>query len=253
MTLVKLHCKTKSAIKLLRLLFAVVIPFTLIQISAGQSTPENEPARGSLACRAQKARSEGKSELTLPVIYEYPEAPASLDLAIMDSTVLVAKLIESNAVPDQYDITTWRKYKIIERLSTQSIELPPERNEDWQREFALAPKSMLPLAADEFLSTEDGGTANVDGVKITVTGMGTQELPIGGKYLMFVLFDSARRLGEGCYGPNSDFTVDDSDVLHARLPKLDPDQNFLLHEIRQGANGKLSGLRSLAATVTKSH
>jgi hypothetical protein len=242
-----------SHYKFLPLAFWLLFSFVSLEVWAGQSTPEHEPARGSLAWRARQARSEGKSEITLPVIYEYPEDPASLDLAIMDSTVLVAKLIESKAVPDEYDILTWRKYKIVERLSKQSQELPPERDQDWQRDFALAPKSMLPLASDEFLAAEGGGTAMIDGVKITVTGIGTQELPQGGKYLMFVLFGSGRQFAQGCYGETSDFTIDDSDTVHARLPKLDSDKNFLLHEIRQRANGNLAGLRAMAATVTNSH
>jgi hypothetical protein len=239
--------------KCLRLALAISLSFASFNMWAGQSTPENEPARGSLAWRALKARSEGKSELKLPVIYEYPPGPASLDIAFMDSTVLVAKLLESKTVPKKNDITTWRKYKIIERLSTQSQELPPERDEDWQREFADAPKSMLPLREDEFLVAEGGGTATIDGVKITVTGTGTQELRVGGKYLMFVLFGSSRQLAEGCYGLMSDFRIDESDTVHARRSELDADQNALLREIRQRANGTLSGLRSLAASVTKSH
>lgn len=240
--------------KFLRSAPAVLISFTLIQAAAAQSAPETGPVRGSLRWRAQKARSEGKSEINLPApIIEYPGAPASLDIALMDNTVLIAKLLESKTVASGDDILTWRKYKILERLSTQSQELPPDREEDWQRSLALAPKSMLPLAGYEFLIDDYEGTATIDGVKVTLGGDGAQKLPVGSRYLLFLIFDSGRKLGGEAYGAGSLFTIDDSGTVHSRFPKYDSDDNFLLHEMRQRANGNLAGLRYLAANVTKSH
>lgn len=240
--------------KILRLATALVLPLILVHISTGQSTPGTEAVRGSLAWWAQKARNEGKSEIKLPArTPEYPDEQDPLQVALMDSTVLVASLLESKAVPYEFRILTWRKYKIVERLTTQARELPAERNDDWQREFALAPKSMLPLGPDEFLMPDDGGTATIEGVKITLGGDGTQELPIGSRQLAFLTFDSARQLGDGHYGPNSFYMIDDSDIIHSRFPKYDSDGNSLLREIRQVTNGKLSGLRAIAASVTNSH
>jgi hypothetical protein len=240
--------------KSLRLALAISLSFASFNMWAGQSTPENEPARGSLAWRAQKARSEGRSEIRLPggtPLYADEQEP--LQVALMDSAVLVASLLESKAVPYEFRILTWRKYKIVERLTRQTRELPPQRNEDWQLEFALAPKSMLPLGPDEFLTPDEGGTAIVDGVKITVGGEGTQELPIGSRHLLFLNFDSTRRLGDGCYGPNSFYTVDESDTIHSRFPKYDSGGNSLLQEIRQVTDGKLFRLRALAASVSNPH
>ena len=153
---------------------------------------------------------------------EYPPAPASLDLALMDSTLLVATLLETKTVLYEFEIRTWGKYRILERLSTQSQKLPPERDQDWQHEFADAPKSMLPLAADEFLMDDNGGTAIVDGVRITTMGNGSRELSVGSKYLIFALFGSARRLAGARYGPASYFTIDNSDNGIRGLPSLIP-------------------------------
>lgn len=238
--------------KLIYLAFAVVLPFISTQVGAGQDTQGNEPARGSLRWWAQKARSEGKSEITLPAdIPLYPDAQDPLQVALMDSTVVLAKLLDSKAAGYEFRILTWRKYRIIERITSQAHELPAERNEDWQREFALAPRSMLPLSPGEFLMPDEGGTATIDGVKITVGGDGAQELATGSRHLLFLIFDSARQLGDGCYGPNSFYVIDDADTIHSRFPKYDSNGNALLQEIRQVTNGKLSDLRSLAASVTK--
>jgi hypothetical protein len=238
--------------KFLRLAFALAFSFASFNIWAGQSTPGNEPPRGSLAWHAQKARSEGKSEITLPVIYEYPE-PEPLDGALAHNALVLATLLETQTVAYESNIVTWRKLKVIEWLSTQSQELSPELDQRWRAALSLAPKSMLPLAADEFLMDDEGGTATVEGVKITMTGRGTQELAVGSRHLMFLLFDSTRQTAGASFGPDGLFTIDDSDTVHARLPKVDSDQNSLLHEIRQRADGKLAGLRALSATVTNSH
>lgn len=100
--------------KSLRLASTVVLlPYILIQVSAGQSTPGTEPARGSLRWWAQKARSEGKSEIRLPAgIPEYPDEQDPLQIALMDNTVLVTRLLESKAVPYEFHILTWRKYRL---------------------------------------------------------------------------------------------------------------------------------------------
>ncbi len=240
--------------KVSRLGLTIAVPLLLVEGLAAQSAPGSEPARGSLAWHATKARNEGKSAVTLgPTIFEYPESEPSLDEALVRSTVLVASLLESKTSTTEFQILTWRKYRIVERLAMQSRELPPQLDQNWQAELALAPKSMLPLASDEFLTDDYGGTAKIDGVTITMTRDGTQDLPVGGRHLVFVLFDSSRQLGGPCYGPGSLFTVDESDTLHARFSSFDSDQNPMLHEIRQRANGKLAGLRALAASVAKSH
>ena len=231
----------------------VVLSLVLIGPCAAQNASGTEPVRGLLAWQAQKAHTEGKSAVTLgPTILEYP-GPEPLETALVHSSVIIATLLESKTTHDQREIQTWRKYRIIEWLSRQSRELPPERDQNWLATLNTAPKSMLPLAGDEFLMEDYGGTVTVDGVTITITGDGTQELPVGGRYLMFVIFGSAREIAGANYGPASLFTIDDSDTLHARFPKLDSNRNSLLHEIRQRANGTLSGLRSLAATVANSN
>lgn len=237
--------------KFLQLVLAASCLVALAETCASQDN-QTAPARGSLAWRAQKAHKEGKSEITLPMIVEYGEPPASLEMALMDNTVVVAKLLDSKTVAYETHISTWRKYKTVSRLSTQAQELTPEASQSWDTGLGRAPKSLLPLLADEFLMEDFGGTAIIDGVKVTVQGDGTQSLLPGSIYLMFLVFDPGRQHAGSNYGPGGLFRIDGSGRIHSRRPALDSEDNFLLREIRQRANDQLSDLESLASVI-RSH
>ena len=56
---------------------------------------------------------------------------------------------------------------------------------------------MLPLGPDEFLMSDEGGTATIDGVKIALGGDGTQELPIGSRQVTNGQLSDFRALAAG--------------------------------------------------------
>ena len=233
---------------LTKLLMAVAIT----AVGLAQDVPTNDaPAVGSLAWHARKARSEGKSSVTLgPTIELYAEGE-SLDEAIQHDTVVIATLLQSETVHDERTICTWRKYRTDELLAKQSLVFPQDRDKDLQKLVATAPKTMLPLHPGEFLMYEVGGVATINGVKITKPGTGTEILAPGSRYLMFLILGASGTLAGGAYGPSSLFSVDAADMLQTRMPTLVSDRNVLLREIRSRTGGSISAFRSLVACRSK--
>jgi hypothetical protein len=73
--------------------------------------------------------------------------------------VVLAEPIAIAISHDDDEVYTWRKYRLLEKLSAQPIvpeELLPE----------AIPSSLLPLQPDEFVMAIVGGTVIIDGVKI---------------------------------------------------------------------------------------
>ena len=209
------------------------------RVTFAQSSPPPKDDRGTLAWKAREATKAGKKSITIgaPMITVAEIEP--LNDALVHTTAVVAELVATATTHDDYRIVTWRKYKILEKLSTQQSSVSSEPLSD------DVPQSLLPLKVNEFVMPQYGGTVTIDGVTIT-TREPEGELPAG-RHLMFVLFRSSGSLAVANYGPRGIFWIDNTDSIHARV---ESDNNWL-HSDLQRMNGSLPPLRALSAEIMK--
>jgi hypothetical protein len=188
---------------------------------------------GSIARRAKAARQ-------LDAIVSPPTMmlanPESLRDSLLHTTLVLAVPIASATAHDHALIYTWHKYRILETLSFQA----PLATEDFSDTI---PTSLLPIASDEFVMAEVGGTATVAGIRIVMQDSNVPALPAKTRHLMFVLFDSSHKVAVLNYGPNGSFYVDDSDAIHSRLAAP---RGRLQSELFLRTAGKLRVLREIS-------
>ena len=199
---------------------------------------QNDPSsveRGSLRRRAHEAKKLGKTSINVgfPIV-EYGE-PEPLDTALEHTTLVLAKPLMSEAGHDDYTIYTWRKYRLLEKISFQRgvYDRPLPRD---------VPVSMLPIGPDEFVMGEIGGSVVIDGVTVSMQDPESRLLPENDRHLLFVLVVSEGAMAMLNYGPIGAFWVDESDKIH---PRVDSDLNELGAELLQRSGGDLSGVRTL--------
>ena len=196
--------------------------------------------RGSLAWRANEAKRNGKVSITMPLPHALVAELTSLDDATAHTSLVLATLVATESIHDEYGIFSWSKYKILEKLSQQLIitnnPLPDS-----------VPASLLPLAPDEFLVPSLGGKVTIDGVTITMRDPDLH-IPDGqNRHLMFVILGSSGSLAVLNYGPLGAFYVDDSDMIH---PWIDTDTNQLRSDLIQRAGGRLTALRAITSGIS---
>ncbi len=215
---------------------AVALGFILASASAvilaqDQSTPED---RGTLQWRVREAKRLRKTSIRIPFpIVEHAETPP-LDDALERTTLVLAKVLKTEVSHDNYDVSTWRKYRTLEKLYIQRDVYDRALPDD-------LPAAMLPIGPDEFVIGEFGGKVVIDGVTVTMQDERSHPLPEDLPHLMFVLFLSSGAWAITNYGPLGVFWVDDSDEIHPQVSELEP----FVAEFLKRTGGKLSGARML--------
>lgn len=139
---------------------------------------------------------------------------------------------------DDYHIITWRKYQTLEKLSSQPL-IPQEPL------LYTLPESLLPIARDEFVIGDYGGTVTVGGVKMTMEDSGGYLPTSRSRHLLFVMLRASGLLAVANYGSASEYWVDDNDVIHARI---ESDDNPLRSDLISRTGRHLSQLRTMAAS-----
>jgi len=122
---------------------------------------------GTFEYYAQVAKSEGKDRIEIlgPTFHSLGNAGSTtLDDALADFSVVVARLNETKVFSDNRTIGTWYKFKISEALLSRNTNPAPT----WG--YATdGPKELRPIDNDEFLTSADGGTIKFDGVTIAMS------------------------------------------------------------------------------------
>ena len=198
--------------------------------------------RGSLSWWARQAQQSGKATITIPAPDALTAQPESLEAAITHTSLVVAKVVATETAHTEYTIETWRKYLLVEKLSSQPI---PGHGGPLPKEV---PASFLPLAPDEFVMAQLGGTVTLNGITITMLDSGAR-IAAGPNHLMFVMFFSSGFLAKPNYGMEGMFSVDEADNIHAWI---DSDSNKLGSELLSRTGKRLSSLRNLAAVANQS-
>jgi hypothetical protein len=150
----------------------------------------NVPERGTrLASLARSARLKGQSTVEFPC--PMGQAPTLGDLAQATKYAAVALVepVGQVASPNGGDaIHTWFKFRILELLRDRRTAGMP---------LAGVPAELTPLAPNEFVTWYCGGTATINGVKITETGPAPPDFQRGHAYLMWF---ELTRAGAGAIG-----------------------------------------------------
>lgn len=235
--------RSRHAIALVEALGRTVAVCTVILPMADpQSANNTGPEKGSLAWYAAQAQQSGKNAITLGRPDILVAEPESFTEAIQHTSAVVAQLLATETTHDDYQVITWRKYRVLEVLSRQQRSVPHDPLP------SDVPQSLVPVAPGEFITAEPGGTVVVGGVRITVPEP-EGSIPVGqSRHLIFALFRSSGAIGVSNYGARGVFWIDSSDVIHSRV---DPEKNRLASEIAHRTNGNLSALRTFVASVPK--
>ena len=180
---------------------------------------------------ARRSKGEGKLTVTIPgPRIDYPGMDMTLEETLRDHGVVVAEVIVSKSYPfNSRGVRTWYKFRIVDPLSEKYAaycNTCPEVPE--------APEDLLPINSDELLLPASGGTVNVEGVALTMTG--DLSFDSGKKYLLFVSLAQSR---VALAIPSGVFGVDENERLEA-VYKAGPMQA----EISQRFDGNLSKLKS---------
>lgn len=170
---------------------------------------EIPPNANKLKWYATKANEQGVAEVQIssPWVAYLGMASRSLDEAISDYSLVVAKPIQSQTIIDKTDhIVTWYKFEIVEFVSKT------DKPACMTCPLPSPPKGMFPVSENEFVAGKYGGTAEVDGVKITSKDNQFPDFKTGKEYLLFIArYDNgAATIG---IGPNSIFTVENDGSL----------------------------------------
>jgi hypothetical protein len=134
----------------------------------------------TLRAFAEKARSQGRDKIFIPAPVEYPGTDDAPETILSHATAVIAQPVDSYTyAPNDEDIVTWYKFKVIETLKEGAT----------CRRCAThrPPNELLPIAEDEFLLYRYGGTLNIDGVEVTRGESGFPPFSKNKKHLLFLM------------------------------------------------------------------
>jgi hypothetical protein len=212
----------------------------LLAVSCAAQQPA-EPSNGSLRWHAREARGKGLVAIVLPHPREEFAELGDLDNAVAQSSLTRARLMASETVGTEREIYTWYKFRRLETLAAQAT--IPNDPLDSQRPLEDAPKSLLPLLADEFLVPVMHGTVDVDGVSLSMNIRHMQWL-IPADYILFVTFFASGAIGVPSYGPVGFYRIDDiAGELHSVVTG---DLDRLSTEMKLHGADRVAGLRAFA-------
>ncbi len=210
-------------------------------ILSAQNSAPTAYAQDTVLSRASEAAKTGKTSITIPYgVYNYAEA-GSLQDALKDTSSVVAEVVASETSHTEGEIITWRKYRVVEQLSSQPVQV----------KSALPsgiPASLLPIRPDEFLLPLVGGTLKLDGVEVTENNGELDISPNSKTHLLFLVFFSSPegRIAALNYGPNSFYWIDKDEKIHPA--GLNPNSS-INDDLRLRAGANLNTLRAITPAL----
>lgn len=131
----------------------------------------NAKDRDSLRWHIRKAKIVGDKEVTLSGLHKCPPDIQSLDDALNDLSVILAKPVERVVETDEMiGLITWYKFKVIDDLSSIRVTKRDTQGcstcNHSSNESDHFPASLLPLEADEILVFHVGGDLIADGIRV---------------------------------------------------------------------------------------
>lgn len=173
-------------------------------------------APGSIMWHFNRAKTHHQASVQLPLPEILDAEVENVRSAATQSAVVIADLLDEVARYDTYQIYTLSKYKIREHLNGYFI-----IREDNPEE--VIPHQFLPLAPDEFVLVEPGGTIRLQDVTRSMLDGRLNPLPRSEPRLMFLQFYAHGRMAALVFGHRGMFTVMSDGTLRAALNTLDND------------------------------
>lgn len=201
------------------------------------SKKQEEFPKGSLLWYVQQAKDKGQKEITIgPTMVEYAGSSntTTLDEVLHLYNGIIAVPVRRQTLPyDGEQIVTWYKFKTVEILSKTPEAMLTEESS------AFPPQQLLPIASDEFVIAEYGGSLVMNDVKL-IKPFEYPPFETAKQYLMFVRRSPSGK-GEivggpiGAFGINNDGTIAPiSDIQHPLIKTLNNIYNNSLNNIRAG-------------------
>ena len=207
---------------------------------------ERPPKENRLKWYAAKAKDQGVAEVQIVYPFQFIDylgsGLATVEEALSYYSLVVARPTQFHTLVDKNDdIFTWYKFEIVESLN--KIDKPACQI----CRKPSPPSEMFSLSENDFVTGKYGGTAEVDGIKITMTDREYPDFKIGKEYLLFISrYDNgAATIG---MGPNSIFTVESGGYLL----KFNNLPNEVKNQIEREYGKSLSNVRSLAGQIRDS-
>ncbi|HEU4711129.1 MAG TPA: hypothetical protein VFS76_06160 [Pyrinomonadaceae bacterium] len=161
---------------------------------------------GSIDELVMRALANGESHVSTGVVGETAEV-ATFDEAKTYYSVFVARAdSKQSLITDPFVISTWWRFTVTETLSTVAPHLCVGSD-------CAPPAGVAAASGTQLLLPLAGGSVVKDGVLVNYVLQDFPDFTIGQSYLLFVDYDSARRVGAPALGPlgvfaiNSDGTV----------------------------------------------
>lgn len=218
-------------------LAAVLVIYGLVSFTqqAKIDALEKSKEKGKINWFVEMAKAKGQTEVLVGSSFVDYAVSRNLEEALANHDLILAEAVSSQSFPETVDIWTWHKFRLIETLSTHTVDCftcPAPSS---------APPEMLPVDTGEFLISQLGGEVLIDGVKLVSKNPQFPQFERGKRYLLFVAFDQSRMVAVAPMGPWGTFVT-------APDEKLRPVDNKLIHGLRRDLsdrfNDSLTSLRT---------
>ncbi|HWN08079.1 MAG TPA: hypothetical protein VNO50_02165 [Pyrinomonadaceae bacterium] len=223
-----------------RLLITVALIFLatsfVVGVLSSKSTSNiQKKDRGSLSWYADVAKEKGQREVIIPAPVVSYAVPRSFEEALAYYSLVVVEPLDHKTHFDNWSVTTWYKFRLIEELSI------PTETCTYCANIGEAPSDMLPLQNHEFVTSKSGGEVAIDGIRILSSDTDFPVFKKGKRYLLFVSFDTQKTVAAMRMGPWGAFTMDENDRLKAVNEKF---QHPVRDELTSGVDNSLNRLRN---------
>lgn len=191
---------------------------------------------GSIRWFAARAKANGETSVELSTPKEFVAVPGDLASAARHSSVVVADLVEQCTTVETYELITWTKYHIRERLGLY--------NKIERSRVTPMPDCMTPPLESEFITAEGWGTAVIDGITVVAPSPHPSDiLPTSEPRLLFVIFLDNGNSAALAYSQASQFSIKSDG--HVRSMVRSP----LADDIERSHKGQTASVRSLLRVV----
>ena len=184
---------------------AIAIGIGLYSREAGTQTYDTTTLSGM----ALQAQAEGQSQVGVAKNVMY-EGVDDLNSALSAYTVVEATATTKQSyILDEFNIGTWYKFTLNSTIKQNPMVVCSQCSSG----IPDPPSALLPLNSNEILLLHPGGSHPVEGIPFTVTVPQFPDFNLNQKYLLFLDFDSTRKVGTVSVGPPGVYFVDASGNL----------------------------------------
>ena len=188
------------------------------RVPAVQTGGEIDSSAFTLSGRAAAAAAQGEMFVNDMTSGDF-DSVESLDDAFARYTITVGEPVFGKSyVIDDVGICTWYKVRISETLSQKPLF---QCSTCGPLVMPDPPSDLLPLNSDEILMVRPGGTAQVGTVTFNEEVEQFPSFNVAQQYLLFLNYDSSKKVATAAIGPTGVFAVTSSNVLTSFLTDAD--------------------------------